>query len=132
MDFYIAPSGIQGAGKGLFTKKSFKRGEFIMDVTGPRLTPDEVAANYTDSNYLLELNDDSGDCIEVEGYARYANDAEGLTSVSGLVNNAEFCSDEDHNMFVRATRSIKAGSEIFIAYGERYWHEMRNGSMATA
>jgi hypothetical protein len=125
MDFYIAESGIPGAGKGLYTKREFKRGAFIMDVTGPRLTVAEVEANYADSDYLLELNDGSGDCIEVTGYARYANDAEGLTIIPGVRNNSEFCSDDDERMFMRATRKIKAGNEIFTSYGENYWSEAR-------
>ena len=125
MDFYIAESRIPGAGKGLFTKREFKRGEFIMDVTGPRLTVAEVETSHADSDYLLELNDESGDCIEVTGYARYANDAEGLTVIPGVRNNSEFCSDEDNCMFMRATRNIKAGTEIFTSYGENYWAESR-------
>ncbi len=125
MSLYIAQSGIPGAGNGLFTKKEIKRGEVIMEVTGPRLTPAQVEADYADSHYLLELNDESGDCIEVTGPARYANDAEGLTIISGLKNNAEFCSDEDNNMFMAATRNIKAGAEIFASYGENYWSEAR-------
>lgn len=134
MDFYVGPSGIPGAGKGLFTKTDFKRGDFMMDVTGPRLTPAEIEESYAGSNYLLELNDESGDCIEVTGYPRYANDAEGLTIIEGLKNNSEFCSDETgKTMFLRATRSIKAGTEIFTAYGENYWSEVRNElAVATA
>jgi hypothetical protein len=121
MDLYIAPSGIPGSGNGLFTKKDIKRGEVILVVTGIRLTPEQIEANYADSNYLLELNDESGDCMEVTGLARYANDAEGLIVVSGLKNNAEFCSDEDQSIYMCATRNIKAGSEIFTTYGENYW-----------
>ena len=95
-----------------------------MDVTGIRLTPAEIEANYANSHYLLELNDESGDCIEVSGFARYANDAEGITVIPGLKNNAEFCTDEDHNIYMCATRSIKAGSEIFVSYGENYWAQI--------
>lgn len=124
MKLYIAESLIPGAGKGLFPTAEIKRGEVILQVKGPRYTVAEIEANHSENDYLLELNDGSGDCIEVIGEARYANDARGINSVPGSYNNAQFCSAEDHSMFLQATRNIKPGQEIYVNYGKNYWKEM--------
>ncbi len=118
----IGDSGIAGAGKGLFAAEDIKRGQLILPVTGPRYTPTEIEEKHLDNNYLLELNDGSGDCIEVIGEARYGNDAKGLNNNSGAVNNAQFCSAEDHSMYLEATRRISSGQEILVNYGKGYWN----------
>jgi hypothetical protein len=117
----VAESRIPGSGKGLFAKDHFKRGQVIMQVTGPRYSPTEVEELHNENDYLLELNDGSGDCIEVTGGARYANDAKGIYSIPGLYNNAQFCSAEDHSMYLAATRTIPKGEEILVNYGKAYW-----------
>jgi hypothetical protein len=40
-----------------------------------------------------------------------------------VINNAEFCSFEDHSMYLEATRDIPKGSEIFVDYGKAYWKD---------
>lgn len=124
MKIRIGQSGIPGAGKGLFAEEDIKRGQTIVKVTGPRFTPKEVEESQWDNDYLLETNDGTGDCIEVQGPARYANDARGLTNIPGLVNNSQFCSDEDHSLYLAATRTILKGQEIFVNYGKGYWREL--------
>ena len=115
----IANSAIPGAGKGLFAEEDIKRGSFILPIEGPRITVAEMEE--IENDYLLEINDGTGDCIEVEGEARYANDAKGRSVVEGVVNNAQFVSLEDHSMYLEATRSIKKGQEILVHYGKGYW-----------
>ena len=122
----IGESGIPGAGKGLFAEEDIKRGEVIVLITGPRHTVAEIEAHHADNDYLLEINDGSGECIDVQGEARYANDARGISVIPGLFNNAQFCSAEDHSMYLAATRRIKAGDEIFVNYGKAYWKEVLN------
>ncbi len=124
MKVRIGQSGIPGAGKGLFAEEHIKRGQTIVVVTGPRYTTKEVIETQMHNSYLLELNDESGDCIEVQGPARYANDAKGLTNIEGIYNNAQFCSAEDESMYLAATRTIPKGSEIFVSYGKAYWREV--------
>jgi SET domain-containing protein len=55
-------------------------------------------------------------------YAKYANDAEGLSS-SNFKNNAKITLDDDNNVCIKASKKIKAGEEIFCSYGKRYWEK---------
>lgn len=123
MKVSIGISSIPGAGRGLFAEENIKRGQVIMQVTGPRYTAHETLTQHVANEYLLELNDGTGDCIEVTGEARYANDAKGFNAVSGMYNNAQFCSAEDHSMYLEATRTILKGQEILVNYGKAYWKE---------
>ena len=124
MKVSIGISAIPGAGKGLFAEENIKRGQLIMKVTGERFTPVQVNEHHHENNYLLELNDGTGDCIDVTGGARYANDAKGINAVEGFYNNAQFCSAEDHSMYLAATRTILKGQEIMVNYGKAYWKEL--------
>lgn len=126
MKVKVAESLIPGAGKGLFAEEDIKKGQAIMEVTGPRRLASEIDTHYADNDYLLELNDGTGDCIEVMDGSRYANDAKGFVIIPGLENNAEFCSRDDHSMYLEATRNIKAGDEILVDYGQGYWREFRS------
>lgn len=126
MKVKVAESLIPGAGKGLFAEENIKKGQAIMEVTGPRRLASEIDTHYADNDYLLELNDGTGDCIEVMDGSRYANDAKGFVIIPGLENNAEFCSRDDHSMYLEATRNIKAGEEILVDYGPDYWREFRS------
>ncbi len=117
----LSESRIAGAGIGLFAAEDIKRGHLIVHVTGPRITVKEIEESHSENDYLLELNDGTGDCIEVQGEARFANDAKGKTSTPGLVNNALFRSADDHSMYLEATRTIKSGEEILVNYGKGYW-----------
>ena len=123
MKVSIGISGIPGAGKGLFAEQDFKRGQLIIPVTGPHYTAQEIMDVHCENEYLLALNDGTGDCIEVTNEARYANDAKGITAIPGVVNNAQFWYAEDHSMYLSATRTIKKGQEIFVSYGKSYWSE---------
>jgi SET domain-containing protein len=53
-------------------------------------------------------------------FAKYANDAKGLTS-SNFKNNSEIALDENNKVCIKANRYINAGEEIFCRYGKRYW-----------
>ena len=116
---------IPGAGKGLFADENIKRGELILHINGPRYTVEEIEMEHSENDYLLEINDGTGECIEVSGDARYANDARGITAIKGLRNNSQFCSAEDHSMYIEATRNIAKGDEIFVSYGNGYWKDLK-------
>ena len=128
----IGISGIAGAGKGLFAEEDIKRGQLILMIEGRRITAAEIEIFEEENDYLLEINDSTGDCIEVSGEARYANDAKGITNTPGIVNNAQFCSLEDHSMYLEATRTIRSGQEILVKYGNGYWKELRQEQMLLA
>src|SRR4051812_26587439 len=121
----VSNSTIPGAGKGLFAEEDIKRGQLILHIMGPRYTAHEIEILHGENDYLLEINDGTGDCIEVEGDARYANDASGLNTAAGLLNNSQFCSAEDHSMYMAATRRISKGSEILVSYGKAYWKDLK-------
>jgi len=114
----VKKSKIPGAGYGLFAEKSFKKGEYIVQYTGEHLTTDEYDARYGDDTlgaYGITLNDTTViDAAKTSaGVARYACDFHG----SGKKNNAEYVTD-DEEVWIVATKKIKAGDEIYTDYGE--------------
>jgi SET domain-containing protein len=60
----------------------------------------------------------------MKAFARYANDASGLTRIEGLRNNSENIS-EGRKCFIEAKRDIKAGEEILVGYGRWFWSLQR-------
>ncbi len=127
----VAKSQIPDAGEGLFAIEHIRRGEMIVPITGPRLTAKEIEEFHSYNDYLLEINDGTGDCINMDGEARYANDANGISKIEGIANNAGFYSADDHSMYMEATRDILKGEEIFVAYGFNYWREKRKELLET-
>lgn len=122
---YVDNSSIPSTGKGLFTSEEINKGDLIIEYTGEISTWGDVrhdAANV----YIYFVNEDhvinaknSPDAI-----ARYANDAHGLTRVKGLHNNSRFVKIEER-IFIKATKLIRAGSEILVDYGKDYWNTIR-------
>jgi SET domain-containing protein len=120
---YTKKSQIKGAGLGLFTKKDIQRDEVIVRFHGELLTERQVTIrlNKGEDSYFVETNDDTiMDSRKVPGFAKYANDAVGL-GPTGFKNNALITFDDDDNVCLTALRKIKAGEEIFTAYGKEYW-----------
>ena len=93
-------------------------------ITGPRYSEEE-ALKLEIEGYLLDTADGSNESIDVEGPARYANDACGFGRVPGATNNSAFILYQDGRMWLEATRNIKAGQEIFVSYGRTYWARMK-------
>ena len=56
--------------------------------------------------------------------ARYANDAKGIYRLNGMRNNSQYV-EEGLSVFIQATRDIKKGEEILVAYGKEYWDAIR-------
>jgi uncharacterized protein len=120
---YISPSQIHGAGNGLFTAVTIYKGEDISIFKGEILTIAQATerANIGKDKYFIMLLDGTIlDCMETACFAKYANDAKGLTH-TGFKNNTKITLDDDNNVCLSATRNIKAGEEIFCSYGNRYW-----------
>lgn len=124
---YTAPSGLPGAGQGLFTAITLYKDEVIAIFHGERLSAKEAsdrAANGLD-RYFMELPDGTTlDAMGVEGFAKFANDALG-NSGSALRNNAMIALDDDGRVCLRAKRRIRVGEEVLCGYGKRYW--LRHG-----
>jgi len=120
---YVSKSRIAGAGDGLFTSIEIYENEIISVYKGEILSESEVADRVKDKkdHYFINLLDGTiMDSLNVKGFAKYANDAEGL-SATPFDNNAQITLDEDGKVCLVAIRDIKVGEEIFCGYGKKYW-----------
>ena len=124
----VKKSGLPFAGKGLFTLKDIKKGELICEYEGERITWND-AINRNDKHkggYVYYIN--KNNCIDAYSYkntfGRYANDAAGVGRINGFRNNSTY-DVVKNKVYIRATRNIPAGSEIFVSYGRSYWNIMK-------
>ena len=120
---YIELSQINNAGKGLYTAIDIYKNEVISLFKGEVISNKEADKRARQSNdkYFINLLDGTiMDSMYTDGYAKYANDAQGL-SQSNFKNNAEITLDDDDKVCIKATKKIKLGDEIFCSYGKRYW-----------
>ena len=122
----VKNSNIPAAGKGLFTNEFIPKGTRIIEYTGRIRTWKEVKDDdsnlyifYVTRNHIIDAS------RRKRQLARYINDAQGLTKIKGLANNAEFNRD-GKRVFEDAKKNIPAGSEIFVGYGKDYWKVIRN------
>jgi len=114
----VHKSSIPKAGKGLFAERDFKKGEQICKYGGEILTVDQYDKRYKDDSmgaYGIQLDEKRviDAAKTTAGVARYACDYHG----SGKKPNAEYISDDDE-VWIVATKKIKAGDEIFTDYGD--------------
>jgi SET domain-containing protein len=130
---YVSASCIAAAGDGLFTSIKIYENEIISIYKGNVLSNEEAAArvkNKTDHYFINLLDGTIMDSLNVKGFAKYANDAEGL-SKSPFENNAKISMDENGKVCLVAIRDIKIGEEIFCGYGKKYWrHFIKNRSIS--
>jgi uncharacterized protein len=120
---YIKESQIPGAGDGLFTAIPIYKGEVIAIFKGRILSEKEaqdIAANGDDRFFINMPDGTILDSMNVECFAKYANDASGSVK-SRYKNNSKITLDENGNVCIVATRNISAGEEIFCSYGKKYW-----------
>lgn len=122
----IKKSKLSGAGKGLFTRKLIPKGTRITEYKGRIQKWKDVKDEDGYNGYLMYINRDTVINGEksLKTWARYANDAKGLTKTEGLRNNAEFIS-EGRRCFLDALRDIQPGEEILAGYGREYWALIR-------
>lgn len=124
---YTDDSTIQNAGKGLFTAINIYKNEVIAIFKGEILNDTEAeirAANKLDQYFINMIDGTIMDSINVECFAKYANDAEAFEE-SLYKNNSKITLDEDDNVCIIATKNIKSKSEIFCSYGKKYWKKHR-------
>ena len=124
LEMALKPSGIPGAGRGLFTLKAIKKGASIVVYTGDRMTQDRYDKH--PSGYGVAIP--GGMVIDgrstQSSLGRYANDCRAANRRAGHCsrNNAELVYDEKpFKLRIRAMVNIPANREIFVAYGARYW-----------
>ncbi|CAN5475850.1 hypothetical protein BH11BAC1_BH11BAC1_00970 [soil metagenome] len=123
---YLKKSGLPNAGKGLFTKKDIPKGTVIIEYKGRIHTWDEIKHEDGTNGYLYYVN--SKRVINarhsLKALARYANDAKGWSRTAGLRNNSEYI-EKNKQCFIKSTRRILKGEEIFVGYGREYWEMMK-------
>lgn len=124
----IKKSLLPNAGKGLFTQKDIKKGERVVEYLGEIVSEKELdkRAEKDIFGYAFYIN--KRRCIDAyytpEAFARYANDAKGLNRVKGISNNCCYKVYKNRG-WISADKNIKAGSEIFVAYGKEYWQDIK-------
>lgn len=124
---YKSQSQIPNSGYGLFTVIDIYKDETIALFKGEILSDLEVKTRVEAGNdgYFINLLDGSiMDSRNVECFAKYANDAEGL-SLSKFKNNARITLDLNGNVCIEALRNIRANEELFCSYGKGYWKKHR-------
>ena len=122
---FVDSSTMPSAGKGLFTSENIKKGELIIEYTGEvtnweevRHDADNVYIYFVNEDYVINAKNDP------DAIARYANDARGLTRIKDVHNNSKFVKVEGR-IFIKASKLIKAGEEIFVDYGKDYWDTVK-------
>ena len=112
----IAPSGVPGAGLGLFTLRARKRGDHICQYLGEVYGPDEFDDRYGTATgpYTVQPNQNTlidGACKR--GVGNFINHA--------AAANCRFSwSAQQRVMNIRATKNIAAGAELLLNYGGDY------------
>ena len=120
---YIQDSQITNAGKGLFTAIDIYPNEIISIFKGEILTDNETQKRVSEGNdrYFINMLDGSIlDSMNVDCFAKYANDAEAFSKLE-FKNNSKITLDDDDNVCIVATKKIKSQQEIFCSYGVKYW-----------
>lgn len=106
--------GKASAGLGLFATTLIRRGTFIIEYTGDRITVDE--ANRRGGQYLFEVN------------SKLTIDGTGRQNTARYINhscrpNAEAAIKRGGRVFISAKKDIPAGTEITYDYGKEFWNE---------
>ena len=124
---YVDKSQIEGAGKGLYTIVDIDKDEVICIYTGKSLTnkeAEELVKKGKDLYFIKMLDGTIFDSGNARCFAKYANDAEGFGKTK-FKNNSKITLDDDEKPCIMATRNIKAGEEIFVGYGKKYWDKYK-------
>ena len=122
---YIEKSQLPNAGSGLYTAISIFKDERIAVFKGKILNETQsalIAANGRDQYFILMPDGTIMDSRNVNCFAKYANDAVGLSG-GPFKNNAKIALDDEGQVCLIALRHIKSGAEIFCGYGKPYWRK---------
>lgn len=103
-----------GAGFGLKTLVPFKKGDFVIEYIGKKITTKE--ADDHQGKYLFEIDDD----YTIDGSPRW--------NIARYINhscrpNCETEIDEDDKINIMAIKKIEPGEELTYDYGKEYFKE---------
>ncbi|TXI64278.1 MAG: SET domain-containing protein-lysine N-methyltransferase [Flavobacterium sp.] len=107
----------------MFTAIDIYPNEIISLFKGEILSNKEAQKRVSEGNdrYFINMLDGSIlDSMNVDCYAKYANDAEAFSKLA-FKNNSKITLDDDDNVCIVATKKIKSQQEIFCSYGAKYW-----------
>ncbi|MES2133034.1 MAG: SET domain-containing protein-lysine N-methyltransferase [Bacteroidota bacterium] len=124
---YLKPSGIIGAGNGLFTSIQIYENEVISLFKGEILSNKEAALrakNNMDGYFINMLDGSIMDSKYIACFAKYANDAEAYNKRQ-FRNNSKISLTENGLVCLVALRDIKISEEIFCSYGKKYWQNFK-------
>lgn len=126
----VLPSLIPNAGRGLFAKKIFTKGEIIGEYTGKILWLDDkeikkfkgktiyfMEKGVKNKNNKIKYIDGHPD-YEETGLLSFANDA----IFTEFENNAAFIETKNKIIMICQKR-IPKGAEILVDYGDQYWED---------
>lgn len=126
----IKKSTIPNAGKGLFTKVVIPKGSLVIQYKG-KITTWKEANHMNGMNayiYFVNRNHVIDALNYKKSFARYANDNKGPVKLKGVTNNCEY-TKEGEKIYIRSTKEIFAGSEIFVSYGKEYWDVIKKNKV---
>ena len=117
-------SSVPGAGTGVFAKKDIPLNTDLGFYRGQHLTTPEFEKKFADAGlgaYVLTLNEESdpNKKFYVDGLKK-GNWTSRINSPKGTSNKANIVFYTDGR--VVAKRNIKAGEELFVGYGPKYWN----------
>ncbi len=99
-------------GLGLVTTLPIKKGEFVIEYDGPRLTNEEADKKL--GKYLFEVN------------SKVTIDGSGRKNIARYINHAcrPNCEIDikKGRVFISAKKNIAAGEELNYDYGKEYWN----------
>lgn len=128
---FIQESNLKDAGLGLFTAIDIFKDEIISVFKGEVLSQKQAKIRVLkkEDRYFMNLpNGSVFDTSLTDCFAKYANDADGF-SKSDFTNNAIIKLEDTNKICLVAKRKIKAGEEIFCAYGQKYWDKHKEDSI---
>jgi len=120
---YISTSQLTNAGNGLFTAIKIYKEEVIAIFKGEIISNAQAklrATNGNDKYFINMLNGSIMDSMPIDCFAKYANDAKGISHLN-FKNNSKIAIDDNNNVCILATKNIQSGEEIFCSYGKKYW-----------
>jgi SET domain-containing protein len=120
----MKPSSIPGGGTGVFAKKDIASNTDLGFYRGEHLTDTEFEKKFSDAGlgtYVLTLDEpsDSNKKFYVDGLKK-GNWTSRINSPKGTANKANIVFYTDGR--VVSKRNIKAGEELFVGYGPKYWN----------
>jgi hypothetical protein len=136
---YIANSSVEGAGRGVFAKKTFQRGDFITYYDAVKYYPTKAEENkitfHYDPSGSYDLIDSDGALyvgvvrqskrygdqkLKDRGVGQLINDSI-APCVTGKICNTKFYTSKDGRMYIKAISEIAENDELFVDYDYEYW-----------